>query len=167
MSDSFATLWTVACQAPLSMGFSRQEYWSGLPSPPPGDLPNPVIEPTSPTLQADSLPSEPPGKPAPPHSPPRLQPFKWVAPGNPWHHTASIPYSRQPPLPPVGLHIALSVTLGFLLNASHISCSYICVCYVCVYTDPERGVLIPSPRLRCIPWRQALYRLLLLLKVEW
>ena len=42
-----ATLWTVACQAPLSMGFSRQEYWSGLPCPPPGDLPNPGIEPAS------------------------------------------------------------------------------------------------------------------------
>ena len=41
MSDSFATPWTVASQAPLSMGFSRQEYWSGLPSSPPGDLPNP------------------------------------------------------------------------------------------------------------------------------
>ena len=43
----FATLWTVACQAPLSMGFSRQEHWSGLPGPPPGDLSNPGIEPTS------------------------------------------------------------------------------------------------------------------------
>ena len=43
----FATLWTVALQAPLSMGFSRQEYWSGLPCPPPGDLPDPGIEPTS------------------------------------------------------------------------------------------------------------------------
>ena len=46
--------------APLSMEFSRQEYWSGLPYPFPGDLPNPGIEPVSPTLQADSLPSEPP-----------------------------------------------------------------------------------------------------------
>ena len=58
----FAALRTVAPQAPLSMGFSRQEYWSGLPCPPSGDLPNPGIEPRSPTLQADSLPSEPPGK---------------------------------------------------------------------------------------------------------
>ena len=54
---------TVAHQAPLSMGFSRQEYWSGLPCPPPGDLPHPRIEPRSPALQADSLPYEPPGKP--------------------------------------------------------------------------------------------------------
>ena len=56
----FAT-WTVASQAPLSMGFSRQEYWSGLPCPPPGDLPDPGTEPRSPALQVDSLPSEPPG----------------------------------------------------------------------------------------------------------
>ena len=51
----------VACQAPLSMGFSRQEHWSGLPRHPPGDLPDPVIEPRSPALQMDSLPSEPQG----------------------------------------------------------------------------------------------------------
>ena len=55
----FATLWTVAHQAPLSMGFFRQEYWSGLSFPSPGDLPNPGIEPRSPALQADALISEP------------------------------------------------------------------------------------------------------------
>ena len=55
--------WTVTCQSPLSMGFSRQEYWSGLSFSPPGDFPNPRIEPRSPTLQVDSLPTEPPGKP--------------------------------------------------------------------------------------------------------
>ena len=54
----FATLWTVARQAPLSMDFSRQEYWSWLPFPSPGDLPDPGIEPRSPALQADALPSE-------------------------------------------------------------------------------------------------------------
>ena len=59
----FATPWTVAYQAPLSMGFSRQECWSRLPFPSPGDLPNPGIEPGSPEMQADALPSEPPGKP--------------------------------------------------------------------------------------------------------
>ena len=59
----FETPWTVAYQAPLSMGFSRQ----GLPFPFPGDPPNPGIEPGSPTLQADALPSEPPGKPAVKH----------------------------------------------------------------------------------------------------
>ena len=51
----FVTPWTVAHQAPLSMGFSRQEYWSRLPFPSPGDLPNPGIEPGSPTWQADAL----------------------------------------------------------------------------------------------------------------
>ena len=55
------TLWTVACQAPLFMGFSRQEYWSGLPCSSPGDLPDKGIEPRSPTLQADTLLSEPSG----------------------------------------------------------------------------------------------------------
>ena len=54
---------TVAHQAPLSVGFSRQEYWNGLPCPHPGDLPSPGIEPASPALQVDSLPTEPPGKP--------------------------------------------------------------------------------------------------------
>ena len=58
----FATPWTVAHEAPPSMGFSRQEYWSGLPFPSPGDLPDPGIEPWSPALQADALPSKPPGK---------------------------------------------------------------------------------------------------------
>ena len=59
----FVTPWTVTCQVPPSMGFSRPEYWSGLPFPSPGDLPDPRIEPRSPTLQADALPSEPPGAP--------------------------------------------------------------------------------------------------------
>ena len=64
----FVTPWTVAHQAPQSTGFSRQEYWSGLPFPSPGDLPNPGIEPGSSALQADALLSEPPGKPIKPHS---------------------------------------------------------------------------------------------------
>ena len=63
VSDSFMTPWTVADQASLSMEFSRQESWSGLPFPAPGDLPDPGIEPRSPTLEVDSLLSEPPGKP--------------------------------------------------------------------------------------------------------
>ena len=58
----FGTLWTVTRQASPSMGFSRQEFWSGLPFPSPGDLPHPGIEPWSPSLQADSLLSEPPEK---------------------------------------------------------------------------------------------------------
>ena len=59
----FVTLWTVAHQAPPSLGFSRQEHWSGLPCPPLGDLPNPGIEHRSPALQTNSLLSEPPRKP--------------------------------------------------------------------------------------------------------
>ena len=59
----FATLWTVAYQAPLSIEFSRHQDQSGLPFPSPGDFPDPGIEPGSPTLQADALPPEPPGKP--------------------------------------------------------------------------------------------------------
>ena len=59
----FATPWTVAYQAPQSVEFSRKEYWSGLPFPSPGDLPNPGIKSGSPALQADALPSEPPGDP--------------------------------------------------------------------------------------------------------
>ena len=55
--------WTAAHQTPPSMGFSRQEYWSGLPFPSPGDLPDPGIEPRSPTLQVEALTSAPPGKP--------------------------------------------------------------------------------------------------------
>ena len=58
----FVTPWTVAHQVPLSIGFSRQEYWNGLPFPSPGDLPNPGTEPRSPALQADPLPSDPPGR---------------------------------------------------------------------------------------------------------
>ena len=62
---------TVACQVPLSMGFSRRGYWSGLPFPSPGDLPYPGIDPGSPTLWADALTSEPPGKPL------SLAPWNW------------------------------------------------------------------------------------------
>ena len=55
---TLATPWTIACQVPLSMGFSRQEYWSRLPFPISGDNPDPGIKPSSPALQADSLPTE-------------------------------------------------------------------------------------------------------------
>ena len=66
LCPTLATPWTVACQAPQCMGFSRQEYWSGLPFPSPGGLPDPGIEPRSPALQADSLPNELQGKPQKP-----------------------------------------------------------------------------------------------------
>ena len=86
----FVTPGTIAPQAPLSVGFSRQEHWSGVPFPSPGDLPNPGIKPVSPALQADSLPSEPPGK-------PRFPRCKWG-----WEVCRSRPSSwepgsRQPP----------------------------------------------------------------------
>ena len=55
---TLVTPWTVACQAPLSMGLSSQDYWSGVPFPSPGDPPNPGLKPGSPTLQAKSLPTE-------------------------------------------------------------------------------------------------------------
>ena len=64
MSDSFVTPWTTAHLAPLSMGFSRQEYWSGLPCPLPGDLPDPETESTSPALAGGFFTPEPPGKPS-------------------------------------------------------------------------------------------------------
>ena len=67
VSDSFETPWTVACQAPLTMEFSRLEYWSELPFPPPGDLPKPGIKPTSltsPALAGGFFTTEPPGKPS-------------------------------------------------------------------------------------------------------
>ena len=66
---TLATPWTIACQTPLSMKFSRREYWSALPFPSPGDLPNPGIKPRSPALQADSSPTELWGKPKTASSP--------------------------------------------------------------------------------------------------
>ena len=71
---TLAAPWTVACQSPLSMGFSRQEYWSGLSFPSPEDLPDPGIKPMSPALQADSLPAEQPEKPPTPSC---KKPFPW------------------------------------------------------------------------------------------
>jgi len=62
VSDSLRPLWTVACQAPLSVGFFRQEYWSGLPFPSPGDLPDPGVEPQSLALAGEFFTTEPPGK---------------------------------------------------------------------------------------------------------
>ena len=63
MFDSFATPWTIALQAPLSMGFPRQEHWSRLPFPPPGGLPDPEIQPTFPALACGFFTVDPPGKP--------------------------------------------------------------------------------------------------------
>ena len=89
----FATPWTVACQAPLSMGFSRQEYWSELPFPSPGDLPDPGIEPKSSALQADSLQSESPGNPPKRQSLNYVQHF--VTPWTACQSPLSMEFSRQ------------------------------------------------------------------------
>ena len=89
------TPWTVAHQTPLSMGFSRQEHWSGLPFPSTGDLPDPGIKPRSPALQADSLLSEPPGKPQLNHGGP---PRAWSTTGAP------VPFPQ--PCPSVPLEAA-------------------------------------------------------------
>ena len=78
-----AVPWTVACQAPLSLGFARQEYWSGLPFPPPGDLPDPGIEPAfpvSPTLTSRFFATEPPGKPISRYKAPLVQSLKRISP---------------------------------------------------------------------------------------
>ena len=77
MSNCLQPPWTVAHQTPLSMEFSRQEYWSVLPFPSPGDLLNPGIEPGSPALWADSLPSEPPGKLRRPHEDQHIWRLSW------------------------------------------------------------------------------------------
>ena len=82
----FVTPWTVVYQAPPSMGFSRQEYWSGLPFPSPGNLPDPGIEPRSPSFQADALTSEPPGK---PYEASCLFPCRQDA----WAHGIKLPHS--------------------------------------------------------------------------
>ena len=79
-----ATVWIVACQAPRSMEFSRQEYWSGLPFPSPGDLSNPGIEPGSFTLQADALLSEPPGNPIRIKKRSKLRNSFWAKGGHIW-----------------------------------------------------------------------------------
>ena len=76
------TLWTVACQAPLSTEFSRQVFWSGLPFPSPGDLPNPGIEPRSPAWQVDSLLAKPQGNP--------------INPGKNWKTSTMSTFNRNP-----------------------------------------------------------------------
>ena len=104
VSDSFVTPWTVARQAPLSMGFSRQEYWSGLPFPYPGDFPDPGIEPTSPASQADSLPLSPQGGTCskPTHAQaPDWWPFLFLLPvGTPWSHKEHPTMAVSVHLPP-------------------------------------------------------------------
>ena len=104
----FVTLWTVAHKAPPSMGFLRQEYWSGLPFPSPADLPDPVIKPRSPALQAYTLTSEPPGKLEPSKILPSL-----VLPFSPEHLLF-----LQPRTLPLGKHDFLP---HFSLRSPHLS----------------------------------------------
>ena len=94
---SLATPWTAARQAPLSMGFSRQEYWSSLPFPSSGDLPDPGIEPRSPVLQVDSLPAEPQGKPR--------KPIHLVKNSNGLEVYESSVVTSLPPFPPVNFFL--------------------------------------------------------------
>ena len=86
----FETLWTLACQASLSMGCSRQEYWSVLPHPPPGDLPDPGLEPRFPTLQADCLPCESTGKPACVGSPRQVACLAFIVISSTFSHSKSL-----------------------------------------------------------------------------
>ena len=106
----FMTPWTIAHLAPLSVEFSRQEYWCGLPFPSPGDLPVPVTEPGSPALQADSLLDAPPGKPVVVHSISCAQSFSYVwLSATPWTVSHQAPLSMEFPgkNPGVGCHFWL------------------------------------------------------------
>ena len=112
----FATPWTVAHQAPPSMGFSRQEYWSGVPFPSLGELPDPGIEPRSPALQADALTSEPPGKPS----------LAWIShPPScsiPVHNRVPHPYHSQVMSDHAGLLSARILLGSFCQNPPHPWC---------------------------------------------
>ena len=117
---------TIACKAPLSMGFSRQEYWSGFPCPPPGDLPDPGIKPRHPSLQVDSLPAKPPGKPKNTGigSLSFLQ-GSGIEPGSPALQANSLPVEL-----PGKPHICIRIHIYIYIYI------YMCVCvcvYVCVY----------------------------------
>ena len=100
----FVTPWTGICQAPLSMGFPRQKYWSGLPFPFPGNLPDPGIEPTSPALAGRFFTTEPPGKPLQRREASRF------------YHKAFLLYPRKPPLPEQA-----SVFTGTLVELCHLT----------------------------------------------
>ena len=101
MSDSFVTLWTVARQAPLSMGFSKQGHWSGLPFPSPRDLPDPGVKPKPPALQADSFLSEPPAFPK--SCKKNLQKRIWPACNQPANRQPNSSYTLNfPARPPIG-----------------------------------------------------------------
>ena len=91
--DSFVTVWTVAYQAPVSLGFPRQEYWSGLPFPSPGDLPEPGINPMSLAVAGRFFTAEPPGKPIPSLASTDL--FR-LTPKSFWHNPSSFGFHYNP-----------------------------------------------------------------------
>ena len=147
----FATPWGVARQAPLSMGFSRQEYWSGLPCPPPGELPDPGIKPRSPALQADSLPSEPPGK---------------LEEHNNYQQVSALPWfllRQQQFYPPLLLH--------HWFTWQHSEKGKYCLSILVVLTRVPPEKVLQKPRdLRTVPWgllRWPLQMGLLGQKAEW
>ena len=136
----YGTLWTVACQTPLSMGFPRQEYWSELPFPSQGDLPDPGIKPRSPVLQADSLPTDLQGKPLTLLKPPNF----------------SLCSSN---LPPSSLNMFTTITLNSLLSrlsrstsviSSRVLSSTFCHFAVCFPHKENKDAIIPNFLHYCI-----------------
>ena len=141
----FSTPWTIAHQAPLSMGYSRQECWSGLPCPPPGGLPNSGIQPGTPALQADSLPCEPLGNCLQCRTPgldPRVRKVSWrrewlptpvILPGefHGWRNLAGYsPWGRKESDTTERLHF-LSLSLSVVTNEiTYKNNLFIIVCYV-------------------------------------
>ena len=154
----FMTLWTVACLSLLSMGCSRQEFWSGLPCPPPGDLSDPEIKPLSlmsPALQAGSLPLAPPGKlsknyllPFAPSCPTLCDPMDSSLPGSTIHgifqarilEWAAISFSRVSSQPRDRTWVSSIADRRFTVWATkNLQIKYICIyanLYVYVYLDP-------------------------------
>ena len=130
---TFVTLWTIAYQAPPSMGFSRTEYWSGLPFRFPGALPDPGIEPGSPALEADSVTSEPPGKPytALEHFPPG----KYYTVGSRYSVSTNLPIHPTFPLAPLdSIHLFfVRVSISALQIGS--SVPFFSIPHVCINTQ--------------------------------
>ena len=143
----FATPWTVAYQTPLSMGFSRQEYWSGLPCLPPEDLPNTGIEHRSPILQTDSLPSEPPSRKA------RLQLCPMQAFGIYFYRCCSVAKSCLTLCDPMDCSTPFFPVLHYLLELAQIH-----VHQVGDAIQPSRPLSSPSPPALSLSQHQGLFQ---------
>ena len=161
MSNS-VTPWTVACQAPLSMGFPRQEYWSGLPFSPPGDLPDPGIKPASPALAGDFFTTQPSGKPQYQLGKCKLRPVRLFA--TPWtvayQAPLSMEFSRQEyssglPRPPPGdlpdpriepASLSSAALTGKFLNAPNKRRRLTGWMRMCVYALPLATSVCLSPQ---------------------